>query len=331
MRYRYLDDAKGFAIVLMLFTHTMGGENLIKTWVSSFHMPIFFVVCGVIMAGKYAGCVTAEQIVSVTKRRLVQIGIPYLVFGTVLACFYSLLNVIAGQPITFLPKMKSLLTLQGIDSLWFLPCYVLAEIFVLVMRLSKTRRVRLVLLPVVIVVICLLAYHMPTSGWQRMLVKTAIGWIFVETGAFLARYLNEKKIPVEGVIPLLALGAVLSAYNGFAAIGSLQLRNPVLFFLNAVLTSTAVLVLCRRMENKQGKVPALLERFGRNTIVVVCTNNLLIEIIRLLDYKLTGNILLNTGYTGCVSFTAILLALEYVLIRMAQGKLGVLFGKCNMV
>lgn len=130
---------------------------------------------------------------------------------------------------------------------------------------------------------------------------------------------------------MLALGAVLSAYNGFAAIGSLQLGNPVLFFLNAVMTSTAVLVLCRSMENKQGKALALLERFGCNTIVVVCTNNLLIEIIRLLDYKLTGNILLNTGYAGCVVFTAILLVLEYILIRMAQGRLGVLFGKGSMV
>lgn len=198
MRYRYLDDAKGFAIVLMLFTHTMGGENLIKTWVSSFHMHIFFVICGMIMAGKYAGCVTAEQIASVAKRRLVQIGVPYLVFGTVLACFYSLLNVIAGQPITFLPKMKSLFTLQGIDSLWFLPCYVLAEIFALTMRLDRTKRARHVLLPVVIAVVCVLAYRMPAAIWPRMLVRTAIGWIFLETGVFLARYLNDEKIPVGG-------------------------------------------------------------------------------------------------------------------------------------
>lgn len=42
-RLNYLDYTKGFAILLMLLAHCMGDNNLLHTWIFSFHMPIFFV------------------------------------------------------------------------------------------------------------------------------------------------------------------------------------------------------------------------------------------------------------------------------------------------
>lgn len=45
-RLKYLDYTKGFAILLMLLAHCMGNNNLLHNWIFSFHMPIFFVVCG---------------------------------------------------------------------------------------------------------------------------------------------------------------------------------------------------------------------------------------------------------------------------------------------
>ena len=43
--------------------------------------------------------------------------------------FYTLLNIIwKYEPISFFEKMFNLLALKGIDSLWFLPTYILAEI-----------------------------------------------------------------------------------------------------------------------------------------------------------------------------------------------------------
>lgn len=53
MRHKYIDYAKGLAIILMLFAHTMSGENMINTWIFSFHMPIFFIISGILMAKKY--------------------------------------------------------------------------------------------------------------------------------------------------------------------------------------------------------------------------------------------------------------------------------------
>ena len=333
MRYKDLDYAKGLSILLMVFTHTMSGTNWMSTWVFSFHMPIFFVICGILLEEKYAGHVTAHQVAALVRRRMVQIGVPYLVFGSALALFYSLLNVVAGQPVTMLRRMWELLTLQGIDSLWFLPCYVLAEFLSAAVRMRDSRAMqfgRKLLLAAAVVLLCLLAGNMPTDWRLRVLLKSLTGWVFVEVGISLTRHHIMKKIPIWGAIALLAIGAVLSEYNGFCAIGSLQFQNPVLFFANAAMTSTGILVLCKYAETARTAHLKWLELYGRNTIVVVCTNNLLIEIIRLIDYKLFGDVLLRSGLMGCVVFTAILLVIEYILIRMAQGSLGVLFGKVSL-
>ena len=64
-----------------------------------------------------------------------------------------------------------------------------------------------------------------------------------------------------------------------------------------------------------------------NTIVILCTNNLLIEAIRLLDHKLTGDWLLHADLLGCFVFWLILILAEYTLIRLPEGKLGFLYGK----
>lgn len=52
-RLEYLDYTKGFAILIMLFGHCMSDNNLFHNWIFSFHMPIFFVVCGYLTAMKY--------------------------------------------------------------------------------------------------------------------------------------------------------------------------------------------------------------------------------------------------------------------------------------
>ena len=49
MRLRYIDLTKGFAIILMLWGHTMTSVNGIHIWIYSFHMPIFFIMCGILI------------------------------------------------------------------------------------------------------------------------------------------------------------------------------------------------------------------------------------------------------------------------------------------
>lgn len=120
MRQSYLDDAKGLAIILMVFGHTMTSNNPVHMWIFSFHMPLFFIVGGILFAlcPHPLGWKSEWDFI---KRRAATAGIPYLFFGILLALFYSALNIVAHEPISLFPRLLRLVTLKGIDSLWFLP------------------------------------------------------------------------------------------------------------------------------------------------------------------------------------------------------------------
>ena len=66
---------------------------------------------------------------------------------------------------------------------------------------------------------------------------------------------------------------------------------------------------------------------GKNTLIVVCTNNLLIEIVRLLDYKITGDFFLKNGIVGSFIMAVVIAALEIPFIFVSDRKARILFGK----
>ena len=72
----------------------------------------------------------------------------------------------------------------------------------------------------------------------------------------------------------------------------------------------------------------VLSFWGRNTIVILCTNNLIIELIRLIDHKIANDSLLSLGLLGCLVFTMLIIAIEIPLIKSVMNtKLSILFAK----
>ena len=329
IRARYLDEGKGIVIILLLLAHTMSGTGVIRTYISSFHMQFFFVVCGILLYRKFGeNQVTRGQFASAFRRRVFQLGIPYVVFCLVLAAFYSALKLVSGQELRVAFYLEKVVSLQGIDSLWFLPVYFIAEFIMLAfLCIGNGRKLAVGASVAIIIVLSFFADSMPSQQLLRLLIKSLIGFTFVCLGYELSRLKLFDRIAVPLSITMLVCGAVLSHVNGFAAIGSLELGNGPLFFGDAALTSTAILALLKKAEDNKTDKLKWLSYFGQNTMVILCTNNLLIETVRLLDYKLTGDYLLRSGLAGSVCFTLLLIGMEYGMIRLFSGKLCILVGK----
>lgn len=100
-----------------------------------------------------------------------------------------------------------------------------------------------------------------------------------------------------------------------------------LFYINAILLSLAVMSLFKNIENKTKSEIKLLSYFGKNSIVVLCTNNLVIEILRMTDHFITKDILITLGYLGVAILFIILCVLEVLVIKISDTKLCILFGK----
>ena len=86
-RIRYIDMARGIAILFMLFTHTMSSNNLVKTWTFAWHMPIFFVISGILYTMKKENKPFRKW-----GRSVIRLMIPYCIWGGVLIGWYALIG-----------------------------------------------------------------------------------------------------------------------------------------------------------------------------------------------------------------------------------------------
>ncbi len=325
-RLAYIDHAKGLAMLLMVFAHTAPEEH-ISTWIFAFHMPLFFIVSGFLMKRKLSQKIfTLPDIWPFIKKRSFQLGLPYFVFSLLLAIFYSSLCVFAGTDCDFPHYMFQILTLQGIDSLWFIPCFFVAE---LMMRLTLYTRSWIHIFGCVTITgICLYFLYMcdiPSEWGIRLCIKFLVCYSFVYIGYVLASYRLFQRFKKSWALFLLILCSLGALYNGFSAIGSLQLNNPFLFYINATCMTLAFFSL---LDIHMRTEVDVLSFWGRNTIVILCTNNLIIELIRLIDHKIANDSLLSLGLLGCLVFTMLIIAIEIPLIKSVMNtKLSILFGK----
>ena len=143
-RLDYLDMTKGLGMILVLIGHLQGDSIFtfspyiqpLCVFVFSFHMPMFFIVSGILMAVKND---EVKPFRDVAASRFRGIMIPYFWFSF----FYLLVVVVAlvkGEvaPQTLYLNIWYILSLYGMNVLWFLPALYLGELLFIYIR----RRIR---------------------------------------------------------------------------------------------------------------------------------------------------------------------------------------------
>lgn len=326
-RVEYIDLAKGFAILVLILSHTSHGES-INIWIFGFHMPIFFIVGGMLLAMKNGKKpLSIGSIPTLLIRRCHNLFLPYVVFCLALTLFYGVMSFLGGEGFSISANLIRTFTFQGIDSLWFIPCYFWSEIIsILIMSLRREAVLPILYLALLPGIIIMTIDHSDVNGFLYYVMKVLVSLSFFITGILVAKYGLISRIKFLQAILLLLISSIVSLWSGFSAIGSLEFPHQSLYFFTAVMMSMSILALFKTFEECTYKA-SLLRLFGQYSIVVLCTNNLLIEIFRLLDYKLTGNFLLNHGLFGSLLFFILIAVFEYNLIRLSQSRFGVIFGK----
>lgn len=311
-RLLYLDYAKGIAILLMLLQHSTPQHNLFRQFTQAFVLPIFFVVGGIIHSYKeYSG---EELRFSSTYliKRWKQLGIPYLVAGIVLIAFYELLSLISGGH-SFGTNLIKLITLQGVDSLWFLPVFFLSESLFLLSLLLKDRKY-IICLDIAILVVLILFVPYSGSKWPLALLdKSLMGYLFYSAGYLLSGIVNGKN--KFSIIALMSILGLVSAYfNGFSSFA--EFHYPLLFFYSGISLSLLILDICVRYDRSGFQPISFLSVFGRATLFILCTNNVVIESVRLLDHKMLGDFFLYNGSMGNILFFMTITLIEVLLFKL---------------
>lgn len=308
-RVLFIDYAKGIGILLMLFQHSIPQHNLWRLFIQAFVMPLFFIIGGYIWQLKDANRVRVSFSKYYLQKRIKQLAPAYLIGCFVLAFFYEVLSITQGDH-SISHNVYKIISLQGIDSMWFIPVFFLSESLFLIIIGLKNKRLLYSFFVIVLLALTFLV-RFEGSPWPfALLEKTLMGCLFFIGGYLISKLLILDKTVI--VILLLLLGLSGTYVNGFASFA--ELHYPILYLFDGLALSVVLLAISKHLI----PIKSLLNRFilfyGRETLLVLCSNNIIIEIIRLLDYKISGNCLLKHGMIGNVMMFLVLTFVETVFL-----------------
>lgn len=224
-REKYFDIARGIGIILVLMGHTGFLSDGLKHLILSFHMPMFFVISGMLMAYKGEN---QKAIKDIFSRRVKSLMIPYLWFSLIYIVVYIFAFKAGDMSGTDLVQnIIYMVDLYGDSTLWFLPALILGELgFVFIKKRTDDILKNSKLNPdlatmVLILAIGILAYYFQlkiTIIWsmnsnnliitniidfirgflRAAIVMSFIGGGFYGFGPFYAKFISKKEEKNEG-------------------------------------------------------------------------------------------------------------------------------------
>lgn len=280
-RLTYLDMAKGIGIFLVILGHIEYIREDTLKWISSFHMPLFFVIGGILAYEKRE---EGRPLFSALAARARGTLVPYAAFTIMLLTMNTLEHFLDPGALSGAQLARQYVdaaTGYGIHILWFLPAYFTAgAIFLLLERRLRpvSRNLAILLLAVgaygVTVIFRLDQYavtDLSLAGFAGMdllitLLRGILAMPFLLIGWYLGAFygrLSRKAFPVLAL--LLIPGGILALHLSVFDLHYLYVEPW--HYLAAFLSCAGLTALMRAL-------PAIrpLAWLGRNSLVIMCTH-----------------------------------------------------------
>lgn len=303
-RLHYLDAARGFAILLVILGHIWETEQPLPVIIYSFHVPLFFIISGILAAYNERKRRTLKQFVLSGLRRLI---VPYLFFEAVFILLFGLRSHFDFS--SWDAHLYDGLLLSPLNvPLWFLPTLFLAELVLfLLTRLLKNRGLTALL--------CALIYLLPFAAAPAHVLPDALlrcmtSFGFLAAGYFGSDLIHAKNPPLALLLPLAAADAWLAWLNGKTGIYKLTFHNPVLFTVCALAGSCCTIFLLKKglpdnlkkyraIRSVAAVLSGLLTLAGKNSLTILGLHIIVLrvfqEILGLHTDSLAGGLIALAG------------------------------------
>lgn len=301
-RLEWIDIAKGIGIIIVILGHCVPYGGFAFNFIFSFHMPLFFILSGY--------CYKQRDVNTTIHNKIKTLLIPFIKFAFL------------GLVVTLIiPTWRSELNLKTLardiylaspdgcnnSSIWFLSCLFLVTMIVNVaLSLTAKLKNRKVIRTVLVMLSAIIGYLISIDQvMMKMLpgdrMPFALDTAFMAILFFVSGYVlkNNKVMEQKNWVKysvlsgaFLVITLLITVVNGKVNIHALTYKNPVLYLIGAFSGSGCIICLARILElfaNK--KIRNMFSYYGRNSLIILGTQSLLIRL-----FILTENMLLGTEY-----------------------------------
>lgn len=336
-RITYLDMVKGIGIILVVFGHSTYAPDGAITWLASFHMPLFFMVSGMVI---WQIKEEEKSFLQSLQRKAKSIMIPYVTFSILFIIVKLLYLVRMPELITIDQIWEAVyqtITFYGISVMWFLPTLFVSEMLFLGVRKIKLWKdvvtiVAAILLGILAVSAKPIIDQITVIGVYYvscMLLRSFAAFVFIVIGYYMKKIVikdREKKSIVEILlgIGLCVMVVYLSMVNQRVDMNFLVFGNPLLFYCTAVLGTMGLIYLCKNM----GTCKSLVY-LGVNSLIIMATHlECQVLMLAITFAKIISNLIpITNNFIYYFCFVALLIMMEVVIIYVFNHYLYFLIGK----
>ena len=269
-RLGFVDIYKFIGIVLMVMGHIGFGERF-DFFIHAFHMPMFFFISGFLYKNNSLG------IKKFFVKKFRSLIVPYISFGLI----HFIVSVFMyGYDVNYLKHLLFINTdgLPIAGALWFLTALFFVDIiYYLIDRFVKKDYYQFIV--VILVFACALLFKAKIGVLPFALGSSAAGLVLF----FIGNKLKDKITNINWFFLLILTfsNVFLVFTNGYVNMRTEVYSNTFLFYLNSVCSSIVLINYAIILEKilKNNCISKFFQNTGRNSIVFVCLNQLVILLI----------------------------------------------------
>lgn len=233
-RLKYIDNARGILILLVLLAHCFGLDDRLRIIYVS-HVPGFFLISGLLFrfSSSLKKSISAN-IVTIFKRFI----IPFLFFEII----GGLAKVISKEE-SFYESIINIVTLRyNTGANWYIVSLAVAEILFIFMK-KHIRHHSLFI--IIAILISVPPFIIPKTHVMLTIGRICVAFVFLTLGYYLFPFFDRCKHKLSISVFSICIASVLTYTNEIIDVYPLRLGNPIVFFVSSLCSAFFILSICQ--------------------------------------------------------------------------------------
>lgn len=277
-RIAWIDFAKGIAIILVVWGHTIVGDTEANKFFAAFRMPFFFVTAGFLLnLSKWGGAENFKKFAAKLFKRLL---VPYYVAEILWYPIWFWAGHVMGHTAyirnEFLTPVNALCgifigngNLLALVPLWFLPALFFAELIFIRLH-NRFAATSPEIFSLIIVALSYVGYLVGQFIFLPMSLDVALtAQIFLLAGVLIRKYNVVERLTFRHALILLNIFIWVFILNGKISMNARAYGDWFLLNVGGIAGTLLIMKFCVQASKVGGKFSTLMKFCGRQSLFVM--------------------------------------------------------------